>query len=263
MRIYFLIDGDQLSLDIPLSAEEINFSDFCDFKTAEAKFFLCLEEKKNEDATWALIEAVNAIVAGPVNCLPLDVAGDDLQALIPAYKIKLGDDISLNRTYIHIINVINGFVPPALPGIWKVKTLEFSRSAFRVLTKKNLTVGEAMEVLEFQRRAGKALEENPHEIGNIDFTLGLTELALLCRKKGELLPASRPELERFLTSRRPIFAQCKMDEILTLRFFLHTWLVQSTGMRSISSSFKVRRMHPARTQKNTPGGWNWQKWLGL
>lgn len=263
MKLYFELDGDELSLDIPFSVHEITFNDFCDFKTAEAKFLKGIEDKDGETATWALIEALNRLIEGPVNCLPLDVKGDDLQELIESeYRIGIGDELSVNRLYVHIITTINTFLPESIPEVWELKSLGFGKSAFRVLTKEPLTTGEALELLEFQRRAARALEETPHEVGNIDFTLGLTELALLCRKKGEHLPSERPKLDRFLNERRKVFAAATMDEILTLRFFLHRWLARSTKTRNINFSGTVhRRLRELPIKKRRPGG-RWLKWRG-
>ena len=263
MRLFFELDGEELSLEIPFAVHEITFNEFCDFKTEEAKFFKALESKDGEGATWALIAAISQLVEGPVNCLPLDVKGDNLERLIESeYRIGIGDELSVNRLYVHLITTVNTFRPESIPEEWSLKSLGFSKSAFRVLAKEPLTTGEALEVLEFQRRASRALEETPHEVGNIDFTLGLTELALLCRKKGEQLPSERPKLERFLNERRKVFAACTMDEILTLRFFLHRWLVRSTKTRSTSFSGTARQRSTGEVTRKRRPGVSWLKWRG-
>jgi len=264
MIVAFEIDGEVQRLGVPMHASEIKFNDFCDFKTEEAKFLAAVEEEQNEVAVYALLQALSKLISGPVNCLPLDHAGENINDLIEsAYAIQIGDNLSVNRLYAHIVTTINQYRPAEIPEVWEVGSkygpLQFSKTSYRVLTRAPITTGEGLEVMEFQRRAARALEDNPKEAGNIDFTLGLTELAILCRRKGEALPFEKVKLDQFLNQRRGVFKEITLDKIIELRFFFHRLLLQSekTGSTNFFGKGHQAPRKSPKIKKKLPAG----KWL--
>jgi hypothetical protein len=145
--------------------------------------------------------------------------------------VNPGDELTLIRLYAHVLNVINSFVPDKIPETFKFKhkgkSFEIeSKPAARMLTGMAFTAGEAIEVLEYMKRAQEALKKNPSQEGNIDFTLGLTEIAILVRQKGERLPAERPRLEKFIVLRRELFKSLSLDVVLSIRFFFSQYITE-------------------------------------
>lgn len=228
MKVFYEDANNNLKwLDIFYNVSERTFEQFCDFKTAEVEFWrVARSENPSEeiDTREALRRALNHLILGNYD-LPYNVNSERLIDLQESgYLVNQGDELTLIRLYAHCLNVINSFVPQEIPETFrfthKGKNFEIEpKPAARMLTGISFTAGEAIEVLEYMKRAQEAVKKNPSQEGNIDFTLGLTEFAILVRQKGERLPAERPRLEKFISIRRELFKSLSLDKVLEIRFF--------------------------------------------
>lgn len=236
---YQLPDLTIQELAIPFHVNELSFAQFCDFRGSRAIFEdpdIEVDEYKAQ-LTASLENLVPRIrTAG----LPFALRQDlELDLIDSGYRIRLGDDLSIMRVYAHIINLINSYTPEEIPEVFTFdrKKLKFEVRRTQVAEALiGLQTGEAIEVLEYQRRASLLMEKQPKDVGNIDFTLGATEMAILVRQKGELLPADKPTRDRFIAQRREIFKRMDLEIILQLRFFFLAALVFYVKTRIIGFS---------------------------
>lgn len=272
-QFLWLQDGDDLfNLKIPYDVSSITFSEFCDFQTEERAYIELRnppelkedgsnrEEVDNfepdlEDCMRQLTKAVGTMIDGDISRLPFTIVEDRVDALIDGgYKIGLEDDLSVLRIYAHLLTVIRNFKPLQIPETFttdfKGEVFEITyKRASQMLTGKAVSVGEAVEVLEYQRRLQLLLKERPLEIGNLDFTLGLTEISLLLRKPGERLPWDRTKLNEFIQDRRELFKDLSLEVVLSIRFFLLNTLLRYEKTQTINSFGKVLRKSEGRNLK--------------
>ena len=244
MRVKFTLDGEDLEINVPYSLSEITFSDFCDFRQREAAYF----ERTNSDpvaASALLADAVGAIVGDNAANLPFAYEGD-ADFIDTDYRLGLGDPLSVLRLYAHFVGMVRTYRPANIPNTLTLTHEGKSFSivageALRVLSGRALTTGEAVEVLEYQRRAAAQIETDPKEIGNLDFTLGLTEFAILVRQPGERFPSDETDREKFINRRRALFASLDLEQVLAVRFFLLSTLTGSGKTRTTNFSGKAAR----------------------
>lgn len=237
-------------IDLPLAVSERTFGTWCDFRTAEAKYHESNAEEppESEIPIVRFIECLRVLVPGEIDNIPLSVGSedDDFDDLRDSgYLIGLDEEISLTRIYAHLLNLVKQYVPETIPDLvftlsWpKLATDKYmikSSKAARILRNRSLTTGEAIEILDYRRRADVAVSAVPDEKGNTEFTLGLSEIAILLRKPFERLPSDRRELDRFIKERRELFAEIPLNYILDIRFFLIAALLKS-GQTTDSDSF--------------------------
>lgn len=234
------------SIDLPNHASQIKFADFCDFRQLEAKY-LHDDDITGPEAAVMLRDALATIVKGSLHPLPVNHPGDDpVQMLDRGYIVQIGDPLSLNRIYAHLVTIIQDYKPDKVPQTFKMKwhgkNFTVSRAPIaRVLLGTPLTTGEALEVLEYQRRASDRMATAPKDVGNIDFNLGLREFAILVRKKGEELPADRDQRHRFINQRMALFKDLRLTAVLDIRFFFVTSLIDYTQKNLLSTSGKDRQ----------------------
>lgn len=246
MKITFYHEDELYSIDCPIQVREIYFEDFCDFRTEERKYlFMCRppdleEDGSNKDAveSWEmpvddaikqLVLAVEQLVKGDVREIPFSLPGEDVSQLINSkYRIQPKDDLTITRLYSHLLTIIQEYKPARIPATYILEKggrrfVIASKPAAEILLNKTggkLATGHALEILEYQRRYAKALQDKPLEVGNLDFTLGLTEFAILVRQEGERLPWDKTELDDFIRERREFFRDLTLDEVFGVRFFL-------------------------------------------
>lgn len=265
--IYEDANNELKAIDLFYHVKERTFEQFCDFKNKEVEFWrVARSENPSEevDPREALRRALVEIIPGNYD-LPYNSNGERLIDLQEnGYLVNPGDELTLIRLYAHALNVINSFVPDKIPETFKFKhkgkSFEIeSKPAARMLTGMAFTAGEAIEVLEYMKRAQEALKKNPSQEGNIDFALGLTEIAILVRQKGERLPAERPRLEKFIALRREFFKSLSLDVVLSMRFFFLNILL-SLGTIPTSGPFgKMFLATFAGVAKQKPSGSNIKK----
>jgi len=224
--------GEPVLLDVPFSVGDMLFEGYCDFRTGEAKYIEAARSLRTEqtmdveEAVQHLTAAVASLVKGNVEELQFAIPGDNMASLLDGgWRVTLGEDLSIMRLYSHLVATLRTFKPSEIVHPFSVvvqgkKYVLDSRRANTLLTGVALTTGEVLETLEYQRRAERIVEGAPLEVGNVDFNLGLTELALLLRPEGERLPADRAAREAIIGQRKQVFRKIGMDTVLTLRFFL-------------------------------------------
>jgi hypothetical protein len=125
----------------------------------------------------------------------------------------------------------------------------------------SMTTGEVFECLEYQRRNKERREQHPTEVGNLEFSLGLSEFAILVRQPGEKLPSNKSQRRRFIERRREFFADLQLDKVLDVRFFFLRSLLRFGTIPSTSISGRVR--HTVRSVKNLKGKKIWKMWQGM
>lgn len=258
MKAVIETGGERYSIELPQSLQEIKFQQFCEFRELEQAFWKENESSVDEDGkvtdaeSEALVylkleEAIKVFSGDGIECVPVSIEGDNFQSMIDSgYRLKIGDEVSLLRYYAHIVGLINGYKPEKIPQTfewtsskgqtYKVKQQEAARAIYSTA----MTAGEAITVLEYQRRAGLAEKKQLTEIGNIEFSLGLTEVAILLRRPGERLPADKRKRDHFLEKRREIFADITLDVVMSLRFFLLNSLLVYATIRNTNFSGSAR-----------------------
>lgn len=237
---------------IPIDAFEITFEAFSDWQPVEAKFVLSNREGRKEEAVALLTEAVAVICGNGVHNLPFSIEGDNLGGMIDGgYRVGLRDEVSVLRLYAHLVTVMRKELEPPLnenklPDSIEInhggKTFEVNhRSAVRIATNNPLTAGEVIETMEYNRRNSMAVKSGNLEASTLDFTLGLSVFAILCKQKGERLPAEEGARDLWIKKRRELLATISMADVMRVRFFLLTALRKSTKQTSTGSSAKVRQ----------------------
>lgn len=255
MKVRILSKEELFVYDIPMSVHERTFENFCDFKGAKAKL-----DEIDEGEVFSpndLIDILKHMVTGDLTKLPLGADVDIEQLLESNYTITIDDltnqvEISLWRLFAHVVNVIKSYVPESVPETFKLnfKGNNFLIKKRRVVTnmlQAPYTTGEIIEAREYQRIAEHNVSEVPKESGNIDFNLGLAEMAILVRQPGEELPSSKSKLTKFIDERKKLFRHMPLNHVLDLRFFFIYSLLSYESSQEPNSfgkghqKFKVRK----------------------
>ena len=261
-------DGQDLTLNIPVTAEEITYGQFCDYQQAEAAFIDANREhneSKPDLVEAALIDAV-AIIAGPhIHDLPFAIGSESLGTMISGgYQIGFGSDLSVMGIYAHITvllktaNYHGDLKPDNLPAFLVIKHDSKSyrvigQKAARVMTDKAITAGEAIEASEYRRRHSKAVAARVQDGSALDFTLGLSEFSILVRRPGEQLPADEEKRDAWLVERRKLLADLSLPNVLKVRFFLIPALLKLAQGGNTSSLPKARPVPVGSKRTKTPG----------
>lgn len=247
MIMLYQQDGEEKRIDIPIHVSEIAFGDFCDFRTHEQLYFQARESGDIDEAVNQLITALQFIFKGDLFSFPLSVTDNDFELIVKRGRlIEPGDNLTINLLYGHFHLLVNSFTPDRIPVNIELnhegnKYTIVELEAVRVLQKQPLSVGEVIEVMEIQRRSIEAQDlEKKIATGNIDFTLGLTEFAILVRQPGERLPAGRRKLDAFINARRELFKTLPLDSVLAIRFFLLNTLLKYSQMANTNFSGRAR-----------------------
>ena len=245
-----LDDGTKLT--IPFSTDDISFADFCDFKAKEAAF---IDEIK-EDFEYGLPEVIEQIVKGDITNIPYSIENESIITLIENdFFFEFDNEISIGRLYAHIITLLKRVDIENLPksktqilihGADEKYVIDSVR-AVRLMTETNLTAGEMVETLEFQRRF-LAVRENANlqDVASIDFELGLTEVAILCRKEDEKLPHRKVEFDEWLKKRVTDIQKIPLTDVLRIRFFLLSCLIDFVQTESTVTSLKANQIFTKR-----------------
>jgi hypothetical protein len=262
-------NGIEAQISIPFHVSDIKFGDFCDFREKEAKYFELVKVDKESSAAIVLIgEAVKCLVQGDISELKFS---DDMPFAPENYTIGLSDELTILRLYFHIVTVVNSYAPIEVPKTFEIEGEVFHLHYETILKSKNeLTTGEAIEVMEFQSQAAQRKVGAVDEDANINFTLGLHEMAILLRKEGEKLPEQKREREIFLKERIVLFQDVPLNVILDVRFFFLNALgdfqkmqrLPIFGSRHSRKSPRVKRLEkPITKQESTPKSFR-AHWVG-
>jgi hypothetical protein len=261
-------DGQDLTLNIPVTAEEITYGQFCDYQQAEAAFIDANREhseSKPDLVEAALIDAV-AIIAGPhVHDLPFNTLGESGDDMIRrGYQIGFDSDLSVMAVYAHLtvlfltVNFQGDLKPDSLPAFLVIEHggksyRVIGQKAARVMTDKAITAGEAIEASEYRRRHSKAVAARVQDGSALDFTLGLSEFSILVRRPGEQLPADEEKRDAWLVERRKLLADLSLPNVLKVRFFLIPALLKLAQGGNTSSLPKARPVPVGSKRTKTPG----------
>lgn len=255
MKIYFEENRQIHSIDVMFHPCERTFEQFCDFRQAESRYIEASQkarkakpgqaERWREKAIGHLIGAIRHMVSGALDEVPIEGPRENVAKLFDGYTIKAGDELSLWRLYAHTVNTINAYRPEGIPETFSIsiggKRYHLSGGVINITAGQGHKVGEAIEVMEYQRRAEGIVQQNKTEVGNIEFNLGLTELAILMREKGVELPAKEAERAAYIERQKEVFRQATLEDVLKLRFFLGNTFVKTTKHRSIRTFGRHRR----------------------
>lgn len=232
MKVVFETDGQIKNIDIPFSVEEIRFSDFCDFRQAEKVFFDAVKTGDETAFLLAAVDMIKKLCRGDVDEIAFNEGREMYNDLVEReYRIQPGDELTIIRIYAHLTVLINEYKPAEIPVEFSMKWLGSNytinrKEAARVLFKMPISTGEFVEIMEIRRKAEAAMESGTLDVGNIEFTLGLSEFAILVRKKGEKLPSDKNKLTQFIRNRSEIFKNLPLSDVLSARFFFINLLIE-------------------------------------
>ena len=236
-------------LFIPMSCDELTFMQFIDIKAAEQKFFKASQPKVelDEDGNEILIEEENEYLAeleqkqatfqhmveicglacqGPIDKVLLAMPEDNAVDLFAEkFTFGPGDEVSLIRIYCHLVNMIEAYQPRKIKSdfsfVWQGNEYCIDpNEAYNALTGISYTIGEAITALEFQRITHTLIDRKGDPEGNLAFTLGLKEFALLMRPKGHRLPVRKKDRTEYIGSQVKKFKYLPCSVVLDVRFFL-------------------------------------------
>jgi len=258
---------------IPLSCMDITYKQFIEFRAAEQEFFKANqpdEDDQGEDegseednsagepnytdpeyinkierSTFHMVNVCSMLCRGPIESIPIAIAGDNVAQLIESgFTFGFNDEVTLIRLYCHIVNLINGYKPhkPTKDYQYTWLGVEYfidPNEAYDALTGQSHTVGEALTVLQLQKQAVAVIEQKGDKDGNVSFNLGLGELAVLLRPKGVKVPVSKKERTAFINRQKKIFEDLPLSVVLDVRFFLLHTLIRLAKKR-LTDTFSTR-----------------------
>lgn len=105
----------------------------------------------------------------------------------------------------------------------------------RYFVGKQITTGEVVEVKEFQRELNLKMEAGQIDNSVLEFSLSLQMLAILCRKKNEIVPSDPEFRKQWQSKRMKEFADITCDVIYNVSFFLRYILVPGILRRNINT----------------------------
>jgi len=196
---------------IPMTVDEITFENFCIYQQLEREWM------SSEEKELGLVNLVK-------HCYEIEDVSDIPyipEKLPDGYVFKLGDEVTMIRLYLHYVNLINSF-NPEIGKDFKVryKGEDYFVDANDMMTAVSdaaYTTGEVVTICEYQR----LLKKDPEAFdASTEMKIGLIEMAVLLRKKGERLPLNQAERDAFISKRARHFAELPMDAVLSVRFFL-------------------------------------------
>lgn len=263
VRITYKTDQEH-TIDFPLTIEEITFKQFVEFRAREDMFFKSnLEDEDGNiiqvdpaqrviDSLDRMLETLSELVTGDLKQLPVASPGEDVNVLYEEGFMYTGmnlwtTELNLVRLYIHCVNIIRYYEPEEVYKDvseykidWRGKTYQINQEeAVKSLLGLSFTAGEAITVLEFQKKAHQLTEKHGDQDGNLAFNLGLQELAVLLRLPGEKLPVQRRKRIRFIDKRAKLFADIPLDVVMDVRFFFLHILTSYIKTRCTNFSSRV------------------------
>lgn len=266
------------SITVPLHASDMTFGQMLDFKAGENRYFayqryLALKEifqdyegSNSMQTTQAAINEMKGecqLLGGMElseadsnlfhNSLSQVVGGDldgfDLsidEKIDQSYTISIGDDLSLERIYYHVINVIQRY-QPSVP-MWSdyqwgeyVLPVQMVRGLIEANT---LTAGEFIE-MQYLAELNKRVTSGYADVdGNMQYRIGLSQMAVLLKKEGESVPSQKSERDAWLSARCREMKDIPLDVYFDVCFFLSLHLKRSLRDQIIKHTSKVRSKSP-------------------
>ncbi len=246
-------------ISVPFHVSDIRFSDFCDFKMYEKIYFDASRKNEIAEQKRALIQCVKCLITAKPQketkitdlFLELEYEGAAVETLV-GFVFNSDSDCSIVKLYAHLVTVINNYQPE------KCKELTTHGSTFylqgtaikkSIMQDENnpLTSGEIIELLELQKGMDSLKTGEYSHDANINFSLGLREMAILYRKENEHLPLEKEKLEKFIQERSKMFAEITLNYILDLAFFFQNFLMECQKEK-ILLSFSIPRKESPQPQ---------------
>lgn len=226
-----IIKKDNLSISFPISANDVKIETYVEFcKLIDNQILAKKKDNVSTDYSEEIelyIQAVVLMCEGDLYALPFDLESD---VLVGAEGFQIDrnatfDELSILRLFIHCQNIVLNYTP-SFEDVshfvfnWKHETFYLSGSIGKNLSDKNLTTGEMIEILEFERLKKAETQKEGDADGAIYFTTLLWRFAVMMRKEGEQLPINKSERQKFLEKRIKFFKDLPMSIVLELSFFL-------------------------------------------
>lgn len=161
--------------------------------------------------------------------------------------LEAGKPPTLFGLYWHYVHLINSYTPTRVKQdyklVWKDKTYVFDeKEVLALFGFGKLTTGVTLTLLEMERV--KSIKESKG-FENLDFQLGLQQVAILLREPGVKLPLNRRERIEFIDKQVQIFEDIPATIVYDMRFFfLHTL---TPYLRNTRKSSMTRRRTPSKT----------------
>lgn len=217
-------DGGVLAqFDFPATIAEMRLSQYIDFLVALRDF---RKEGANEVAVMArAIAAFSGI--DPVEIIQARIGVDyDAAALDNEPTI-----FSLYNYLLRLIEVHKPRIRTIDEATFQYKGETFqipasAKAAVMGISKKEMTVIEAVEAFEVKRRVSDAMKQDGDPTGSFWFSEYLHLLAILARQPGEPLPLDDDERTTFINNRAAFFSDISLDVALDVDFFLTTGLLR-------------------------------------
>ena len=237
--------GNNKKFKIPQTASDILFQQFVDATAMEQALL-----KDEEFGYDTLIDVLTCYF--PDEDLSL-VEYDSVTPIGSKFLIP-GDDFTTVTLYNHIVAVINSYSIDSIKqfSITHKGELFFIAAQEEIFPTRKLTVGESLTMLELSRRVQKLVDKKGDADGNYEFSLGLEEIAILARKKGEMLPVKTKDRTDFIKQRAEFFADCPLSEILKVRFFFthfYRKLIKTLDTNHSGNALSFQRQVPKRNVK--------------
>lgn len=215
--------GILAQFDFPASISEMRLSQYIDFLVALRDF---RKEGVNEVAVMARAVAVFAGI-DPVEIIQAKVGVDYEQT-------ALDNEPTIFSLYNYLLKLIEVHRPRIRTideAIFEHKGETFqipasSKAIVMGISKKDLSVIEAVEAFEVKRRVSEAMKVDGDPTGSFWFSEYLHLLAILARHPGESLPLDDDERTTFIANRAAFFSDISLDIALDVDFFLTTGLLR-------------------------------------
>lgn len=164
-------------------------------------------------------------------------AGEFEQSLKFTFGLDRLEDFDFDRTEATLYNIwaliyqvivstkfTVGGHPDGFTFSWKGETYKIDHFEMDRFTNSplppDITVQEAVEVLELRKKANTLLAQGKHESKNIKWEMYHRQLAILARKEGEQLPTDDLDFERFVSDRALHFLGIDAETLVRADFFL-------------------------------------------
>jgi hypothetical protein len=283
-------------LSMPESLREITVSQYCEFLQGLGEFTSWQNEQLSQeadvDAPGYQLERLRRIGAMVQSfCAELPEAptletlftlpvGDYEKSLKQSFRLDDIADFDIDRSeatlYTLWANIVKVIESADLAGVgdevsfsykgerYAVKGMNRDRMTGRELPP-DLTVHEAVEVLELRRKAQALLDAGKHEAKNVKWELLHRQLAILALKEGEAIPTDDLAFEQFVSERAAHFIGIDAETALRVDFFLAGRLgLWSSTLIAISSSTlldhgtrRTRKREAKRKRETSPSPSGW------
>jgi len=205
-------------IQVPSEASDVNLRDFIDFASTKR-----IEGREIESMVLALSAFLKCDI-GTILKMPIGEAGE----LPPV--IEKGSLNTLNQLYAFVVQrlaIVDMRLMDFDSTIYKGVKYVLPPVVYREIKGakfEDLSVLEAIDVMEIQRLAGmmneEAEKEGKENDGSILYSRLLSTMAVLLRMEGESLPLDAEKRAEFIANRTQHFADMDLETALSVDFFL-------------------------------------------